>query len=192
MIKIEPLDNFLDIIKSRVLKALPQTIVYRTSMIVTTPIENNSKAKVMIPGDSAEYALINKTGDFLYSGDSVIVESTGTNLNNGLIVHKFGSNTSFTDAVYENSWETYSGSHNNAGYRVSGKTVYFRGLVKSGTVPSVIFTLPIEIRPTKQLLISTISENAFACFEVNNDGSVKARVGSNGYFSLEGCFFELD
>lgn len=86
-------EKLVKIIDERVLKNIPQNIVYRTSMIVTSVTADYSKASVQIPGDTSEYTLLNKTGIVLTVGDSVIVESTGTNLNNGLIVHKFGSNT---------------------------------------------------------------------------------------------------
>ena len=79
--------------KDRTLKALPQNIVYRTPMVVTNATDQ-TKINVQIPGDSAEYSLLNKSGDILAVGDSVIVESTGTNLNNGIISYKFGVSNS--------------------------------------------------------------------------------------------------
>jgi hypothetical protein len=83
-------ENLLNIIDGRVLKNIPLNIVYRTSMIVTSVTEDYTRANVNIPGDAVQYSLLNKTGGILSSGDNVIVESTGTNLNNGLIVYKFG------------------------------------------------------------------------------------------------------
>jgi len=79
--------------KDRTLKALPQNIVYRTPMVVTNATDQ-TKINVQIAGDTAEYSLLNKSGDILAVGDSVIVESTGTNLNNGIISYKFGVSNS--------------------------------------------------------------------------------------------------
>ena len=85
--------------KDRTLKALPQNIVYRTPMVVTNATDQ-TKINVQIAGDTAEYSLLNKSGDILAVGDSVIVESTGTNLNNGIISYKFGvSNSAYLPLV---------------------------------------------------------------------------------------------
>lgn len=98
----------------------------------------------------------------------------------------------FTDAIYQNSWVTNSPSHYAAGYRLFGKKVMLRGLVKGGTIGTTIFTLPANMRPSKQMFISTIANNAFAVAEINPDGTVRTRVGSNAYFSLDGISFELN
>jgi hypothetical protein len=98
----------------------------------------------------------------------------------------------FTDATYENSWVSFGSSHYGAGYRLAGKTVSLRGLVKNGTAGSAIFTLPSSIRPTKQLLIPTVANNAFGVIEINTTGTVKNRVGATNYVSLDGISFELD
>lgn len=68
-------------------------------------------------------------------------------------------------------------------------TTYITGLVKSGTVPSNIFTLPLEYRPTStSLYFATNSNNAYGALEVQNTGGVICRVGSALWFSLDCCF----
>jgi len=85
-------ESLLQIIDDRARKSTPETIVYRTAMKVSA-IVDNFQAKVMIPGYVGEYTLLNKTGFTLSSGDDVIVESTGTSLNNGVIVYKHGKSS---------------------------------------------------------------------------------------------------
>jgi hypothetical protein len=83
-------EQFLKIISDRARKEISPNIVYRTSMLVTSVIDN-SKIKAIIPGDTVEYTLLNKTGEVLSAGNSVVVESNGTNLNNGVVAYKFGA-----------------------------------------------------------------------------------------------------
>jgi hypothetical protein len=91
-------EQLLRIIDDRVKKNMSPNIVYRTSVLVTSIIDN-SKIKAIIPGFTTEYTFLNKTGETLVVGDSVIVESNGTNLNNGLVVHKFGASPVFEKGI---------------------------------------------------------------------------------------------
>ena len=186
-------DQLLKIIDDRTKKNISPNIVYRTSMIVTSIIDD-TKIKAVIPGYTTEYTFLNKTGENLFVGDNVIIESNGTNLNNGLVVYRFGATINpFVNATYENSWVTHNISVcYPASYRLTGKMVSLRGLVKDGTAGSTIFTLPSTMRPTKQLLIPTVANNAFGVIEINSDGTVKNRVGATNYVSLDGISYELD
>lgn len=83
-------EQFLKIISDRAKKEMSPNIVYRTSMIVTSVIDN-TKVKAIIPGYTTEYTLLNKTGEVLAVGNSIIVESNATNLNNGVVAYKFGA-----------------------------------------------------------------------------------------------------
>jgi hypothetical protein len=86
---MEKLDKLLEIMESRAKKAIPKNTVVRTPMIVVEVL-SEQKVKAKILGYEAQYTLFNKTGHLLYSGDSVMVESTIDNLNNGIVVFKFG------------------------------------------------------------------------------------------------------
>jgi len=91
-------EQFLKIISDRARKEISPNIVYRTSMLVTSVIDN-SKIKAIIPGDTVEYTLLNKTGEVLSAGNSVVVESNGTNLNNGVVAYKFGNSVVFETII---------------------------------------------------------------------------------------------
>ena len=67
-----------------------------------------------------------------------------------------------------------------------------RGLIKSGTVAdgTVIFTLPQGFRPKqKQIFIVFISGGGFGRVDVNDNGSVVAKIVNATYTSLSGISF---
>jgi len=86
------LSSLLKTIDDRTKKNIPEDIVRRISMVVTSVVDD-AKAKVKIIGYDSEYTLLNKSGFVLSSGDNVVVESASKDLNNGLIVFRFGENT---------------------------------------------------------------------------------------------------
>jgi hypothetical protein len=98
----------------------------------------------------------------------------------------------FTDATYENSWVSYGSPHYGAGYRLAGKTVTLRGVVKNGTVGASIFTLPSNMRPTKNLIMVVLSNGAIGRVTIVSDGTVVVSTGNNAWVSLDGISFELD
>ena len=73
-----------------------------------------------------------------------------------------------------NGWLVYdSVNWGNAQYKKdSSGTVWFRGLIKSGTVPAIIFTLPVGYRPiaTKIFMVSCV--DAVARIDVRSNGEV--------------------
>lgn len=98
----------------------------------------------------------------------------------------------FTDATYENSWVSYGSPHYGAGYRLAGKTVTLRGVVKNGTVGTSVFTLPSNMRPTKSLIMVVLSNSAIGRVTIVSDGTVVVSNGNNAWVSLDGISFELD
>lgn len=89
-----------------------------------------------------------------------------------------------------NSWANFGSGFQNAGYYKDKQgVVHLRGLVKSGTIPGVIFNLPVGYRPTAQLIFGTVSNNAIGRVDVTAGGAVTAQVGSNVWISLEGMSF---
>jgi hypothetical protein len=98
----------------------------------------------------------------------------------------------FTDATYENSWVSFGSPHYDAGYRLAGKTVTLRGVVKNGTVGASIFTLPSNMRPTKSLVMVVLSNSAIGRVTIVSNGTVVVSSGNNAWVSLDGISFELD
>lgn len=55
-----------------------------------------------------------------------------------------------------NGWSDYGGAFASPRFCRRGGVVYIQGLVKTGTLNSVIFTLPVGFRPSQTLLMSAI------------------------------------
>jgi hypothetical protein len=67
--------------------------------------------------------------------------------------------------------------------------VYLKGIVKSGTIGSAIFTLPVGYRPDETLTYAIVSNGAFGYVTINTDGTVICTLGSNVSVSLSGISF---
>lgn len=94
--------------------------------------------------------------------------------------------------TFTNSWVNYDTTTFGAcAYRKDASgTVFLKGLVKTGTMGTGIFTLPAGYRPEKTCHIATIANGAFAGINIAYaTGIVMAQYGSNVWFSLDGISF---
>lgn len=95
------------------------------------------------------------------------------------------------NAQFANSWVNYSGSDAAAAYMkdLSG-FVHLKGTVKSGTLNSVIFTLPAGYRPQEYENFAVVCNGAFGVINIAPSGDVKMQAGgSNAYITLSGITF---
>lgn len=89
-----------------------------------------------------------------------------------------------------NSWVNFGGVTNPAGYyKDSAGIVRLRGSIKSGTIGTVAFTLPVGYRPAFQELYAVNSNNAFGAASISANGDVTAQTGTNVVFSIDGITF---
>ncbi len=91
-----------------------------------------------------------------------------------------------------NSWVNFGSGFSNAGYwKDSEGNVHLQGLIKSGTIGQIAFTLPAGYFPADGLkhYFSTASNGSVAGVEVDASGNVTPQYGSNNYLSLEGIVF---
>jgi hypothetical protein len=65
--------------------------------------------------------------------------------------------TPWTAVTYQNSWVDYGGGYIGAQYRRVKDEVQLRGLVKSGTTPNAIFTLPAGLWPPYTMILNVMS-----------------------------------
>lgn len=90
-------------------------------------------------------------------------------------------------------WVNYGDGFAAAGYHKGpDNRVHLQGLIKSGTVAdgTVIFTLPEGFRPLqKEIFIVFISGGGFGRVDVNDNGSVVAKIVNATYTSLSGISF---
>lgn len=91
----------------------------------------------------------------------------------------------------QNSWVNYNAAiHVPAGYfKDQFGFVHLRGTVKNGTIPGVMFTLPVGYRPVLRTILMTIANGAIAELYIDPDGTVNIATGSNVYFSISGISF---
>lgn len=99
------------------------------------------------------------------------------------------------EPAFQNGWVNYGDIWSTCEfYKDQIGIVHVKGLVKSGTINSVIFTLPVGYRPTHvshfvALGNSTTPINTGLLYP---NGDVKQRTGSNGYFSLDRLSFRAE
>jgi hypothetical protein len=100
--------------------------------------------------------------------------------------------------TFQNNWVNYENTYALAGYfKDSLGIVHLRGLVRSGTNNSTIFTLPFGYRPVNRELhaaatygkINNVDSSTFARVDILADGQVVVVTGSSGWLSLDGITF---
>jgi hypothetical protein len=98
----------------------------------------------------------------------------------------------FIAPTLSGTWVNFDGSHQEAGYyRSRNGEVHLRGLVKSGSVPSTIFTLPAGYRPSREIYFPVLSNGAIGRITIETDGDVVATAGNTTYISLDGISFRI-
>lgn len=97
---------------------------------------------------------------------------------------------SFIAPTLINSWVNFGGTRNPAGYfKDPFGIVHLRGLITSGTIGTVAFTLPAKYRPANDELMATVSNALFGAVDINPNGDVTPAIGNNTYVSLDGLTF---
>jgi hypothetical protein len=95
-----------------------------------------------------------------------------------------------TSPAFQNLWVNYDATHQQAGFwKDPWGVVHLQGLVKTGTVPANIFTLPAGYRPALESNHVIAANDAFGRVAVKADGSVYMAIGSNVWTSLDGISF---
>ena len=117
--------------------------------------------------------------------EDVALTSTSTELNKLHTAPTWTEVSSFT-----NSWVNLGGNFSTCAYLKDGfGFVHLKGIVKDGTIPNSIFTLPTGYRPAKDSNYSVPSNLAFGVCQVKSDGTVLPAAGDNAWFSLDGITF---
>ncbi len=101
-------------------------------------------------------------------------------------VHVIGS---AGEIPFANGWIPFGGVYSSPYYYLEGSMVHMGGLIKSGTVNAVMFTLPVGYRPSGQEIISVVSAQVGARLDVKTNGDVLMPFnGSNASVSLRVSF----
>jgi hypothetical protein len=109
--------------------------------------------------------------------------------------HTVGTNTS----LFENSWVNYGDTFSSASFiKDRFGVVHMRGLVKSGTLGTTMFTLPSGFRPAKTDIYwqagNTGAAYVSSRVDVATGGTVipHATQAGNGWLSLKGIYFKAE
>jgi hypothetical protein len=96
------------------------------------------------------------------------------------------------EPVFENSWVNWGSPYNPASFwKDPFGFIHLQGVIKSGTVGSTAFTLPVGSRPVADGIFSVVSNGAFGRVDIASDGTVKPiSPSSNVYVSLDNISFK--
>lgn len=94
--------------------------------------------------------------------------------------------------TYLGTWVSYGAGFADAQYRrTSEGIVVLRGLIKSGTIGTSAFTLPVGYRPAFNTLFLSATSTGTGRLEVTSAGSVIPTNGSDVWFSLDNTVFRI-
>ena len=139
----------------------------------------------------------------LQVSDGSIFMAAAANIYNGAsALHVLGSGgfstASWTAFTLLNSWTNYTGAGYNApaSYYIDAiGIVHLRGVVKGGTITTVIANLPVGYRPEYYVNIPVVSNGAFGYINISpwsagDAGNMACEVGNNTYVCLDGISFK--
>jgi hypothetical protein len=98
--------------------------------------------------------------------------------------------TSWTAPTLTNGWVDSATGGPAVGFRLIGTRVVMRGNVKSGTLNTSAFTLPVGYRPTATISGCSESNSAFGVWIVTAAGAVTPATGSNLGWALNQTTFD--
>lgn len=90
------------------------------------------------------------------------------------------------EPAFQNSWVNYDTTAFRGArfWKDPMGLVHIEGLVKSGTVPGTVFSLPAGYRPGVAHVFTSDTNTGHGRVDVAATGNVVAQSGGNGYFSL--------
>lgn len=103
----------------------------------------------------------------------------------------FGPRKLYTVTAFTNSWVNYGSGYTSAAYwKDPFGMVHIEGLIKSGSVGSAAFTLPLGYRPATNLVFGVESNGAHGRLDVNTSGTVvPSSPSNNAWVQLDGINF---
>lgn len=154
----------------------------------------NSKATVVFTGDTNQ-VIVNYASHVPVTHSIVRVEGIGTDR---YIADIVGGSMStqpspvrYTIPALSGTWTNYSyGTHHLPGhFKTSEGIVVLTGLVGTGTVNTVIYTLPVGYRPDSIWVFIVKNSGVNGYLYVYPDGRILSSGGGQTYVSFEGIMF---
>jgi len=90
-----------------------------------------------------------------------------------------------------NGWAAFGGGEDVLAYRIDGKYVHLRGLIKNGTINTVCATLPAGARPSKRRRLLHRTVGGSGELDITTGGDIIPQTGNNSYISFDSIWFEL-
>lgn len=91
--------------------------------------------------------------------------------------------------AFANAWVNFGGAEATAAFcKDALGWVHLKGLIKTGTINTAAFTLPVGYRPTKDERFAAQSNGLYGSLVVTSAGVVNPATGSNANFSIA-CSF---
>lgn len=100
---------------------------------------------------------------------------------------------SWVAPTFAGTWVNYGGSEATAGYYKDDMSIVrMKGLIKSGTIGTIPFTLPVGYRPAETIRLGSISNGSFCYIVIGADGTVTIATGDNTWVSLANISFRAE
>ena len=94
------------------------------------------------------------------------------------------------EPVFENSWVNFgAGYYDLSFFKDALGWVHIRGMVKLGTVGTIIFTLPAGYRSSGNIQVPTVCNDLFGSLFINTLGEVYHNTGSNAWCTITDVTF---
>jgi hypothetical protein len=133
---------------------------------------------------------------------NTVISSADANLNFAELKAKTDylstPDTNWVAVTFTNSWVNYGSGYDTCGYYKDALGfVHLKGLVKSGSLGTSVFTLPAGYRPATDKIFVTIGSNdgsnhALGRVTVNDSGTVVVTLAGTSFTSLEGITFKAE
>lgn len=140
------------------------------------------------------------TGLIVYDTDVKELFIYNTSWQQATIANGQVAAVNYLTPVFEVPWENYLSYIDTPTviyspakfYKDALGVVHLQGLIKNGTAPSAIFTLPEGYRPLESRLFTTTASGEFGEIAIFPSGQVLFARGLGGYVSLEGISFRVE
>jgi hypothetical protein len=125
----------------------------------------------------------------------------GTGIDSGVLINRHFEEEAWHEVgetdepAYENGWVKYDddGTYDGAFFKIDAMgVVHLRGLIKSGTIDTVMFTLPAGYRPGYTTIFAGDSNNAPCRIDINTAGGILNKDGVTAWVSLSGISFKAE
>lgn len=101
---------------------------------------------------------------------------------------EFANKPTWQDLSLVNGWTNYGSGYANASFYLDAfGVVHLRGVIKSGSVPSVVMVLPHK--PSFRTSLSVITNTGVGQVDVLSNGEVTVMSGGSTFVGLDGISF---